>query len=334
LQETGIFYDKSSPTKYLHNYKQLEFFQKIYSASNGGGGVGDFGNCYLNFSTIIDSMDSNIDNRGDLSPFNFLKDICEKINKAMGGVNNLEPTINEKENTYEIIDSSEPSPKINTPQTIFQIFGYNGNESTFVRNVDLKTEISPEFASMVTIGATASGYTKGMEATAFSKWNRGIHDRFNPSQPLPSPTSTTSSINTNQNNIEVDYLKYLLELEPLEYLGFTKQPTWQTLNPKIINTNLTVATEFFKYLRAKTYEKDPENYASTSNGFIPFNLQLTMDGLSGMKIWNKIEVDTRFLPSNYPENLKFVIKRVSHKLSNGDWETTIDTTVMPGSYSV
>lgn len=328
-----IYYDKLNNTTFLNNYSQLKFFERFYSASSGGGEIGDFGNCYLNFSTIIDSIDSNIDNKGDLSPFNFLKDICDKINKAMGGINNLEPTINEKENTYEIIDSSSPSPRIDKPQTVFQIFGYNGllgsrSESTFVRNVDLKTEISPQFASMITIGATASGYSKGMEATAFSKWNRGIHDRFNPSQPLPSSTGSL-----NENNVEVEYLKYLLELEPLEYLGFSiGESRWQTINPEIINTNITVATEFFKYLRAKTYEQDPDKYASTSNGFIPFNLQLTMDGLSGMKIWNKIEVDTRFLPSNYPDSLKFVIKRVSHKILKGDWETSIDTTVMIGAY--
>ena len=57
-----------------------------------------------------------------------------------------------------------------------------------------------------------------------------------------------------------------------------------------------------------------------------------MDGLSGMKIYNKIEVDTRFLPFNYPETLKFIVKRVSHKLSNGDWETSVETDVIPGAY--
>ena len=31
---------------------------------------------------------------------------------------------------------------------------------------------------MITIGATARGYTKGVEATAFSKWNEGIVDKF------------------------------------------------------------------------------------------------------------------------------------------------------------
>ena len=330
IVRNGIFYDKLNNTKYLHNYKQLEFFQKTYSASEDGGEIGDFSNCYLSFSTVKDSIDSNTDERGDLSLLKFLEDICGKINRVMGGINNLEPIIDEKRNQIQIVDSSLHNKKIDLPQTPFQIFGYNGNESTFVRNVNLKTEISPEFASMVTIGSTAAGYSKGMESTAFSKWNRGIFDRFKENETLSSTTQTTPEP-------EENYLKYLLDLpNPMNYLGMDRPEdgSSHSINPEIIETNLSVSTEFFKYLRAKTYEKAPENYTSTSNGFIPFNLQLTMDGLSGMKIYNKIEVDTRFLPSNYPENLKFVIKRVSHKISNGDWETSLDTTVMPGSYSV
>jgi hypothetical protein len=53
-----------------------------------------------------------------------------------------------------------------------------------------------------------------------------------------------------------------------------------------------------------------------------------MDGLSGIKIYNAVNVDTRFLPRNYPENLQFIIKGVNHKLSNSDWETNIETIVI------
>jgi hypothetical protein len=65
---------------------------------------------------------------------------------------------------------------------ILQIYGYNktGNDyiSNFVRKVDLKTAITPEYATMITVGATAGGYVKGTEATAFSRWNTGLTDRF------------------------------------------------------------------------------------------------------------------------------------------------------------
>jgi hypothetical protein len=53
-----------------------------------------------------------------------------------------------------------------------------------------------------------------------------------------------------------------------------------------------------------------------------------MDGLSGIKIYNEINAVTRFLPSNYPDNLRFIIKGVNHKLQNQDWETNIETVVI------
>ena len=50
-----------------------------------------------------------------------------------------------------------------------------------------------------------------------------------------------------------------------------------------------------------------------------------MDGLSGIKIYNRVSVNTKFLPSNYPNTLEFIIAGVNHKLSNNDWETSLKT---------
>ena len=50
-----------------------------------------------------------------------------------------------------------------------------------------------------------------------------------------------------------------------------------------------------------------------------------MDGLSGIKIYNKIKVNVAFLPSNYGETLSFIVTGVNHKLSNNEWVTSLDT---------
>ncbi len=50
-----------------------------------------------------------------------------------------------------------------------------------------------------------------------------------------------------------------------------------------------------------------------------------MEGISGVKIYNKIQINQKFLPSSYPEALKFIIKGVDHKISNNVWETDITT---------
>jgi len=331
------------------NNAPIEIFSELQpffdSTSNSFGG--EAANIYLNFSSIVNSLDSNLDEEGNLSLFNFLSDICSKLNKALGGVNNFEPIIEEEKNQLIIIDSSLNSLDIVAPQTPLQVYGYNRkigskSESTFVRNITLKTEISPEYASMVTIGATAGGYTKGIEATAFSKWNKGIIDRF---QEEYEPPDTIKSERPDPNLPLIQYGSFLSNVNnPLQPYGYDKEYEENdspllvrgttikpiTVNPTLIDTNLSIATEYYKFLTAKTYQRaereDPNSFTSNLNGFIPFNLQLTMDGISGIKIYNKVEVDTRFLPYNYPDSLKYIIKRVSHKLSNGDWETTIDTT--------
>jgi len=141
-------------------------------------------NVYLNFNFIAESMTSNSDDRGNISVYDFIKSMCDGINKAMAGVNNLEPIIDEDSNTLRIFESSPIPKEPIDPGYKLQLYGYgNGvtspkDSSTFVRKVDLKTAITPEYATMITVGATANGYVKGTEATAFARWNSGLTDRF------------------------------------------------------------------------------------------------------------------------------------------------------------
>jgi hypothetical protein len=51
-----------------------------------------------------------------------------------------------------------------------------------------------------------------------------------------------------------------------------------------------------------------------------------------MKIYNVVRTSTRFLPKNYTDSLRFITTSVNHKLNNNDWETTIDTIVIPENY--
>jgi hypothetical protein len=63
-------------------------------------------------------------------------------------------------------------------------------------------------------------------------------------------------------------------------------------------------------------------------------MNFTMDGLSGIKIYNELVVDTSFLPQGYSKTLKFIVTGVDHKLAKNDWETTIHTTLIPTTSNV
>ena len=80
---------------------------------------------------------------------------------------------------------------------------------------------------------------------------------------------------------------------------------------------------YIQQLNLLEFEKRGVN--SSLSGFIPVELGLTMEGIDGIKIYNKISINQKFLPSSYPSALKFIIKGVDHKISNNIWETNITT---------
>ena len=104
----------------------------------------------------------------------------------------------------------------------------------------------------------------------------------------------------------------------------------------LITENLKVATEYFKLTVAKI-QNDALGKIKNSGGsigFIPFKINFTMDGLSGIKIYNELVLDTSFLPIGYSKTLKFIVTGVDHKLNKNDWETIISTTLIPTTDNV
>jgi hypothetical protein len=315
-----------------------EFFPNLvdwkYISSDQSEAYGWTMNIYVNHAQILSSLEDAKNDEGDVNVFEFLSSLCTAINKAMGGINNLEPVYDEDSHTISIIDGSYAPPS--KPNYVLDLYGYNINDknsSTFVRNFSLKTEITNDFATMATIGSTAGGYTKGVENTMFSKWNKGLIDPWKEKITPPKKSRDKGSDQEEPNKLYVSQFwngrysawGYTL-LDQTNDIG----SDYAGIDDSIIEKNLTTVKNFFQHCQSKI-QQEQEKYASPTNGFVPISLGLTMDGISGIKIYNEINVDTRFLPKNYSDNLRFIIKGVNHKLSNSDWETSIETVVISQS---
>jgi hypothetical protein len=80
------------------------------------------------------------------------------------------------------------------------------------------------------------------------------------------------------------------------------------------------------------------NTSSNRDGFIPLSLNLDIVGLSGIKIYQKLPVTTRFLPSQYTaggteDTIDFIIESVDHFISDNKWNTKISTLSIPPTTS-
>lgn len=295
-------------------------------------------NVYLNFEFIGDALQSNTDKEGSISVYSFIKELCDGINRSFANVTNLEPVIDETTNVLSIVDSSNNRSQGGDSYQLNPFGFINDNtEGSFVRKVDLKTAITPGYATMVTVGATAGGYVKGVEATAFATWNSGIKDRFKtelvPASKDAGITTFNQSIQDSFNNFfrtfTVTNSNALLPFgvttnlsTDLQTLTADESAGHILIDNNIISKNLEIATEYFRAYSAE--EKD-----GGSIGFIPFNVGLKMDGISGIKIYNEILLNTRFLPPNYSNSLSFITTAVNHSLKDGDWETELKLTLIP-----
>ena len=312
-------------------FQELSYFRQVDNGkTNSNSNVAYSMNIYLNFDFILECLKT--DDKGDVSIFEFLSSICNGLNKALGGINNLEPVIDETTNTLSIIDTTPIPGKTssNSSKYVLQVYGYDkvGKNyiSNFVRNVDLKTAITPEFATMVTVGATAGGYVKGTEATAFSKFNAGLRDRFKEDF-TPGNISSVQSSGTD-NEAEVNYTQQFANSNGyITRYGLTGLSKTFKLNTDAIERNLSVVTEYYKYLLNKESKDEPTSGGII--GFIPFKLSLTLDGISGIKIYNKLSINTEFLPKVYGKTADLIVTGVSHNLSGNDWKTQIETTLIP-----
>lgn len=158
-------------------------------------------NIYVNFDQITSIISANRNKKGDIDFYSFFSKLLDNINKALGGINNLELVVEEDSNTIKIIDQN-PIPgsatekksftnffnkfikreDIGETSTMLEIYGYNSNgsgyQSNFVKDFNFETKIDKNYANTLAIAASAGGVSVGEDATAFSKWGYGLVDKY------------------------------------------------------------------------------------------------------------------------------------------------------------
>jgi murein DD-endopeptidase MepM/ murein hydrolase activator NlpD len=335
---------------------------------------GDLMNIYLNFTFILNKIDELKDDKNHVSLIDFLQGLLQGVNTALGGVNDLDVFVDETTNTVKIIDknplpnldevinfykgknitinSNNSSNSYSTTPAYFELYGYKGSDPAgsagFIKDFSFTTELTPEFSTMITVGAAANGSVVGANDTALSKLNRGLEDRYkkvvsngnlseeNKIQSVASASNEVDELNDKYKSMYQEYVTFLKNLSPTDsniatYGGFPDQ--LQELNTDEVDTYKDTLTNLIQTKQQITKAKErlssirnPINTSSSpGTGFIPFNLSLTMDGLSGMKINQQFTIDTSYLPSNYPSTVKFLIKNISHEVSNNKWYTKLES---------
>jgi len=301
------------------NSKNLDGISSIFRTSNPF--IGKMMDIQVNLDYIANILTNNIDEEGKTSLYNFLRQLMVGIQNALGNINNFEVIYTSETNTFSIIDNTFIPGifdflKINKPTVAkFNPSLLKPNYGSFTNSVSIKSQLDNKFAAMITIGAQANNNKVGENATAFSSWNKGLTDRIiTIKQNINDPNSNTPE--EPSKSPEEVYRDNLLKL-----FEFRSKINNGTITLDDISNNKQSIVDLLKY--EVGYFTEQNNIPGI--GFIPLNLQLDIDGLSGIKIYEVYTIDDTLLPKNYKDNIQFVTKGVSHTIDSNGWKTTLES---------
>lgn len=274
-------------------------------------------NIYINMNYIAKTLEDYVDIKtGVISTYDFLDKLMNGVQHALGNINQFNITYDQDTNEFSIIDSTfipglgnipEASGAFDEP-TKFITHTLEPNQGSFIRDASVKTQLSNNFATTVTVGAQANGNVVGENATALSKWNTGLKDR------IVLVKNTLNAPTPGSANIDQSYYSNVGIVQNL-YSAINDG----NITDEQIDGSRDAAVDLFNFEIGEYVNEG----LIPSIGFLPINLELTMDGLSGIRIYESFTADTRLLPPRYHNSIQFITTGISHRIQNNDWTTTI-----------
>ncbi len=313
--------------------------------------VGRLAFIYVNYNYIKKLLKESKRNKdGTLPLLTFIQTMFNGISDALGGINKIEVFEDTSVNKIKFIENIPqnwdkiPPGSEDTKFCKLNTFGVKNNvEGSIVKNMSLNATISKEFASMVSIGAQANGNQLNENATAFSNYNKGLIDRTfkekntdsNFTNEVTSPGDKLIENNDQLKKIWDEQLTKKDDTFKSQYgdiikKGLAYEIYWQTNWQQDMLDSLANANKTWTNLLQGIYS---ETGKVQSNFFLPFKLSLDIEGISGIKLFQKFEVDDNVLPPSYaPNSIDIQIKAANHTINNKEWTTKLETQSVPKPY--
>lgn len=245
------------------------------------------------------------DAKSEVSFVDFLKEVLDGINSALGGITNLDIYYNEQDCVYEIVDRNGPAatgiPKINL----------SGLKST-VKSLNINSTLTSNIAAQIAIAAQGRDTTYPTNVRNIRGWNEGFVDRFMPTKIKPSDDGRTESITIQQYfNDNADTTKKVKSYwKNLNEKGSIKSKTQNEIENELRNILLVAYDE---YLRTSN---------KPSPVPIPVNLDFTIKGFSGFKIGQSFKIQDSLLLPKY-KRYSYIVTGLEHKVENNEWVSNI-----------
>lgn len=276
---------------------------------------------HVNIEFISKTLEAAKSNRGGINLYTFLEKLMFGIQDATGNINRFTVTYDETNGINIKDDTIIPgiNDQDNDDDVKLRLYGtkLDTGEGSFLRNISAQSKITGKMATQIAIGSTASGNSINSSTSLLARWNNGLVDRLQASEKSTQNT-TEAEPNTLLEEINKQYvtqLKFLKDsYEGFQYLGNPSYTSAQTTLKNLLDYDLAVKTI---------------NGNIAGKGFIPIDVSLEMDGMSGILLYQKIKTTEEILPASYVNKVDFIVMALDHTITGNEWTTTINTLSVP-----
>ena len=274
---------------------------------------------WVNVDVLIDSL-TQLQQQSDKSKrtiFNFLAPVLSKISEALGGhYNELDLEYDEDTSTYYIVDRKlKVTSEVYKNCPTLELTGLNSS----VVSIDLTTKIPPKLTDMIAISAQAGVTDVGLDIQNLFEWNKGLEDRVLGDKFI-NPDLTNKSIadqkklRESQNQKRFGTISAILE----EFYN----PTKAIYDEKKFQT-AKINYRDYTYTYSQLYAERSDKLEDVPAGIVPFELSITMEGISGIKKLQIFKLSQGILPRYYEGIVGFIVTGISNTIENSKWYTTI-----------
>lgn len=283
--------------------------------------IGNINYIYLNVGYLSKELfdkSNNAENKATISKY--LQAICDDINKALGSINDFQVVIDEDTNSVTIIDFNQKRIKnLNASKTQTVTTLKAQGLGSFVTGISAQSNITPDIAATISIGAQVNGNELGIEATSFSRLSKGLLDRIYPQKKIPNTNKVQDIDLAKERQTQFEQTKQAYIQIIANQVETSDQKILYKSEDKINLENIPV--ELYKALLGKFTESN-----QTSTTFIPVKVDLTLSGISGVKIFQRFTLSGDVLPYTYSNNFDLIVLGVNHEVNNsGKWITKLST---------
>ena len=248
----------------------------------------------------------------ETSVFQLLKTVLRDVSNSLGGINDLDLHLDKDKNEWFVIDRNLYNPvDIDQKLPVIDLIGLGSQVTSY----GISSKISGDMASMLAISAAAGA--KGQDNVV--QFNNGAIDRWSTTKKKETGDSEDFSKDSLRNAETREENKIKIAKA---YYSYGTVKTNDSSNFAAIATSHREAMQFcLKMLQLKSRN---QGKPVSTNILLPIEINITMQGLAGLRIGEAFSITDEILPKRYKGRVGFVITGVAHKIaSDNRWNVDV-----------